>query len=400
MEIDAEAIAAEGAEGAAEGAAELNPTVEEDIQENIEKLSKIGELDNDKLTKVVINSLEGPPGKVSVTKITDDGKSIGMGEEEVNSLKSNIEELNQKIIDTLKGGKSISEAFEELQTERWTPSDGGAGIKDYIEKKSIDLSNNLNKLDPSIKPVEVLKNELEKKGVTTPMNDPPENPTEFSNNLEEAANATAEKTTKIAKYFEESQTAEEAKEISETGKTTGKKMSYPKWLKALGMFTVMGEIGYAMWAFLEFAKANTGCMMISNDGQNPETSEKVFCSGDITYQAQQCMCVKVIPSPPPSTSLCGSSTDTTRTPEINNRKCINYADLTPPYVYYSYKVTTPIGGILDIGSRIAGAAQSAAGGFLTIITKYLKLAGLAILGAGILYILYILVKLGIRHYEK
>jgi hypothetical protein len=382
----------------------LGKNAEVMIESGISELSRTGTLDSIGVSKLVTDSLLGAPGDVSVTKLAEDAESLGMKGSNFESLKNGLTELNQEISFQMKGIKggpemSYNEAINKLQTEGWTPTDGGIGIKQYIENKTSALSNMLNKLDPSVKPVESLKIQLKEKGVTS-MIDPPVDPVEFNKKIDEAVTATAEKTTKIAKYFEESQTAQEAKEISETGKTSGKRMTYPKWLKALGMFTVMGEIGYAMWAFLEFARANSGCMMISNDGQNPETSEKVFCSGDQTYESQQCMCVKIIPSPPPSTSLCSSTTDTTRTPEINNIKCINYAELTPPYVYYSYKITTPIGGVLDIGSRIVGAAQSAASGFLTIVINYLKVAGLTVLAIGILYILYQVIKLGTRHYEK
>ena len=138
-------------------------------------------------------------------------------------------------------------------------------------------------------------------------------------------------------------------------------------------------------------------MQISNDGTNPETSIKVFCTDNVTFQPQQCMCTN-----PPTTitkisaELCTDTNDVTMVPEINNSKCKNNVNYQTPYTYYSYRVMGPLDGIIDLGNRIIDGG----GKFLDTLMKFIKSLAVVIGILGLLYIIFLIVRAGINHSEK
>jgi len=169
------------------------------------------------------------------------------------------------------------------------------------------------------------------------------------------------------------------------GKPPERKWSLKDLVKLLSILSFLSMIGVGIWALLGFCNNNTGCMQVSLTSENAEqTSEKILCSGTISYASQNCYCLTKPPTTTKDITDVSMCKDSITTPEYNNPHCLNNESLQDKYVYYTYRVMDPITGLGTILKDIGAAAGSA----FDKIIKVLKTVGWIILALMIAYIVF------------
>ncbi len=352
----------------------------------------------DAVNNQIIDGLIGDSYKANMTRAAESAKGFGMTDAEVGDLNKAFDDLGEALDEAIKTEGGYPEALKKLQDDLWKPTDDAsqAALKKFLEKNTGALYDQLGKIDPDIGKTFIKK--MNDSGLTM-MDDAPKDAVasqELRDKVEQAVTDAIKEHPEAESKFNEKQVDKEGAEAAK-GEKTGTSLTFDKWLKALGLLMLMGEIGFGIWALLEYCNDHSGCMEVANDGQNPETSNKVFCTDNVTFQPQQCMC-----SNPPTalkqivTALCSKNDDITMVPEINNPKCQNNVNYQPPYNYYAYRVMGPLDGIIDLGDRIIDDG----GKFLDTLMKFIKWLALVIGILGLLYIIFLIVRAGINHSEK
>jgi hypothetical protein len=384
--------------------------VTEEAENAAAKAKAVGE-DGDAAATAVEIDERLKPNSVFVKTLADSAKGLGLSDAEVGKLTDGLNETLKNISDKIDKDTSYEDALEKVQNKFAkdvasviTDPDSAAAVEKFNQKNTDELYNGLKKASP-----EAAKAFLDKLNKTFggKIEKLPDKMKDFNDQLNKITGDMAKEYPKLKKMFEDSQEAGDAKD-ARAGKTPRARMTFDQWMKVLGLLLTLGGIAGGMWAWLEYCKNHSGCMKVHNPGgNNPQTSEKVFCSGTSTgYLVQKCKCLSPsAPSPPSTTcdeSSCNDSTTDTPTPEMcNSTKCENWEDLSKtPYLYYAYKVMGPIDGALDIGSRVVDLGTGAFGKIMGIILNVLKVVGLMILGLGVLYLIFIITKAVIKHVKN
>jgi len=350
----------------------------------------------------VRDRLLGDSFKAYKARVSETAKGLGMSDAEVEDLGVAFDELGKAMSDAMDANDgSYTKALEKIQSDGWKPTDKAHqdAMKKFLEKNTGALYDQLGKVDGGIGKTFV--ENMNDSGLQM-MDDAPTaaKGQEVVEKVEKAVKDADEAHTDARKAFEKAQVDKEGKEAAR-GEKTGKSLTFDKWMKALGLLMLLGEIGYGIWALMEYCNDHSGCMEVTNDGKNPETSVKVFCKDSVTFEPQQCMCAKTSPIPTSiDTTLCGSKSDVTMIPEIDNPNCKNSGTLEVPYKYYTYRVMGPLDGIIDLGDRIIDAAAGGAGTFFKVLMKFIKGLALVLVILGLLYILFLGVRAGINHSKK
>jgi hypothetical protein len=167
-----------------------------------------------------------------------------------------------------------------------------------------------------------------------------------------------------------------------------------------------GGGAFGIFALIEFCENHSGCMEIINHGDG-ESQTKIMCTTDYTFPPQLCSCPQGPPfttqSASPSTSSCTPhGNETAVTPVVGNIKdkdeCVgDMISGKTPYLYYTYRIMTPIGALLNIGGQVGSGVKGFFDHFLKLLPKILMWAGI---GVGCIILILIIYKVIIHFIEK
>lgn len=223
---------------------------------------------------------------------------------------------------------------------------------------------------------------------------------------------TADDNAKVNKYLKELKEWSETKETAKLkelnaknvieGKKTNRALSNKTIRVLLKLMLVAGSLGTLLYLLQSYSNANSGCMAIYKlTDDDLETQEKIYCENNITFAPQQCYCKNPddFQIGAPTGGNCNSSLSEPRPAQTfkSNSTKICVGDITTgqtPYLYYSYKVMTPLGAVLDVANRGVGVVTQGLSDILKNIVIPLAIV------IGVLILLFIVYKLVSKYRPK
>jgi hypothetical protein len=362
-----------------------------------------------------------PRFKTQKSAVNDGLKKLKIDTDTIQKFNDGIEAMNNKIIDIMNTNKityhealsrmsaDLVDAGDAAKSESISPTnleiitgvkaEQGDAIAEVMRKQGAQLLSNIDSPELTKQIRKLMAESWGPKGK-------PKAPERINTNNAEIARKQTDAAGEIndpnaTEAIERNQTKAGGQEASE-GRTPSD-WTAKDILKAIFILIMAGGASFGLWSLIEFCKNHSGCMLIVNETGDSESQTKIICglntsNATTTYPPQLCRCPEgppfSPPSAPPSTPACvapGNQQDTT--PLVGNVKgqveCVgDIMTGKAPYKYYTYRVMTPFGALLNIGSQIGSGVEGFFDNFLKLLPQILMWAGIGVGGIILILIIY------------
>lgn len=324
---------------------------------------------------------------------------------DTNNITNNItyhEALSRMSEDLVKAGDAAgTESISSTELERITgvKAEQGDAIAEVMRKQGAQVLSNIDSPELTNQISKLMAESWGPKGEPKAPEKINKNNADIARRQTDAAGEINDP--KAEETIKRNQTEAGGKEASE-GRTPSD-WSVKDMLKGIFLLIMAGGAAFGLWSLIEFCKNHSGCMLIVNETGDSESQTKIICglnklNATTTYPPQLCRCPEgppfSPPSAPPSAPACvAPDNQQATTPLVGNVKgqveCVgDIMTGKAPYKYYTYRVMTPFGALLNIGSQVTGGVEGFFDHFLKLLPQILMWAGIGVGGIILILIIY------------